>query len=222
MAFHFEKLGGFKFKPGQAVDLILPDPENPDAELGRHAFSLVSAPYQNQLVIATRMRNSAYKLALGSLPLGAKAKLEGPFGSLTLHGDAARPAVFIAGGIGITPFMSILRQSVKDTHSRDLSLIYANRKPEDAAFLDELKQIAKANERFRLIATITKKGESGLLWDGRTGPINSALIAGVVEGKPAPVYYVVGPPGMVQAVNTALNNIWVSDDDIRSEGFYGY
>lgn len=222
MAFHFEKPDGFSFKPGQAIDLILTDPENPDTEIGRHAFSLVSAPYQNELVIATRMRDSAYKHALGSLPMGGAAKLEGPFGSLTLHGDATRPAVFIAGGIGITPFMSILRHTVKDPHTRDLSLIYANRKPEDAAFLDELKQIAKANERFKLIATITQKGESGLLWDGRTGPIDSALIAGVVEGKPAPVYYVVGPPGLIQAVNTALNNIWVSDDDIRSEGFYGY
>lgn len=168
------------------------------------------------------MRDTVYKQTLGSLSVGATAKLEDPFGSLTLHGDVARPAVFIAGGIGITPFMSILRQSAKDLHARNLNLIYSNRKLEDAAFLDELKQIEKRNKRFKLIATITERGKSNLRWDGRIGPINEALITGVVEGKWAPVYYVVGPPGMVEAMNKSLNNIWVRDDDTRSEGFYGY
>src|SRR5688572_6023980 len=103
MAFHFEKPPGFRFKPGQAIDVVLIDPPTTDAQSARHTFSIVSASFHGELVVATRMRDSAFKRALKSLSIGSPAKVEGPFGSLTLHNDRARAAVFIAGGIGITP-----------------------------------------------------------------------------------------------------------------------
>ena len=221
-AFHFKKPVGFAFKPGQAIDLILADPKSPGGDASRHAFSLVSAPHQSDLVIATRMRDSAYKRLLGSLALGAPVKIEGPFGSLALHRDDARTAVFIAGGIGITPFMSMLRQAARDDQSRDVILIYSNRRPEDAAFLRELQEIEKEHKRFRLVATMTGMDKSRLLWDGPIGTVNGTLISSAVESGVVPVYYLVGPPGMVEAMKVSLSDMGVSDDDIRSEEFYGY
>ncbi|HZW19749.1 FAD-dependent oxidoreductase [Noviherbaspirillum sp.] len=162
-----------------------------------------------------------YKRALGALPAGAMVRIEGPFGSLTLHSDRTRPAVFLAGGIGITPFMSMLRQAARDGHARDLILMYSNRRPEDAAFLDELQAIAKQNKGVRVIATMTDIARSKRPWDGRVGAINDALIASV-NADVTPVYYLVGPPGLVEALRDTLNRMGISDDDIRSEEFYGY
>src|SRR5262249_2691715 len=112
MAFHFEKPEGFTFKAGQALELLLPDPAGGANDIG-HAFSIVTAPFEDDLVIATGMRDSAYKKALKALQPGAQVRLDGPFGSLTIHNKRTRAAVFIAGGIGITPFMSMIRQEVR-------------------------------------------------------------------------------------------------------------
>ncbi|RYF66542.1 MAG: oxidoreductase, partial [Comamonadaceae bacterium] len=71
MAFHFDKPAGFSFRPGQAIDLILSDPAVSGTESARHAFSIVSAPHEGELVVATRMRDRAFKNALARLPIGA-------------------------------------------------------------------------------------------------------------------------------------------------------
>ncbi|MGH8728675.1 MAG: ferredoxin--NADP reductase [Burkholderiales bacterium] len=222
MAFHFEKPTGFSFKPGQAIDVILVEPPTTDAQSARHTFSIVSAPFQDELVVATRMRDSAFKRALKSLPVGSPAKLEGPFGSLTLHNDRARPAVFIAGGIGITPFMSILRQAAKGQLPQRLLLLYSNRRPEDAAFLAELQQLEQQNKNFRLVATMTEMSKSSRPWEGETGLINEDLVKMVGSDLPAPIYYLAGPPAMVEGMRQTLNRASINDDDIRSEEFFGY
>ncbi|WP_420473793.1 ferredoxin--NADP reductase [Noviherbaspirillum sp. ST9] len=221
LAFHFKKPDGFSFKPGQAIDLVLRLPES-EGEVARHAFSLVSAPHEDDLVVATRMRDSLYKKTLASLAQGDAVRIEGPFGSLLLHSDRARPAVFIAGGIGITPFMSMLRQAAFENQSRDLSLLYSNRRPEDAAFLDELQELATRNRGIKVIATMTDITRSKRRWDGPTGAINEGLVASVVTRDVNPVYYLVGPPGLVEALRDMLSRVGIGDDDIRSEEFYGY
>jgi ferredoxin-NADP reductase len=222
MAFHFEKPTGFRFKPGQAIDVILIDPPTTDAQSARHTFSLVNAPFQGEVVVATRMRDSAFKRAFKSLSIGSPAKLEGPFGSLTLHNDRARPAVFIAGGIGITPFMSILRQAAQDQLPQQLILLYSNRRPEDAAFLADLQQLEQQNKNFRLVATMTEMSKSNRPWEGETGLIDEDLVKRVGGDLSAPIYYLAGPPAMVEAMRQTLNRIGINDDDIRSEEFYGY
>lgn len=223
MAFHFEKPNGFAFKPGQAIDLIIAQPPAPVADQSaRHTFSIVSAPFENELVVATRMRDSVFKRALKSLLIGAQAMIDGPFGSLNLHQDRTRPVVFIAGGIGITPFVSILRQAARDQLPQRLMLLYSNRRPEDAAFLAELQQLEVDNPHFTLVATMTDMRASGRPWAGHTGLITGALVNSVVVGLPQPIYYVVGPPGMVEAMWQTLSQAGIGDDDIRSEAFYGY
>lgn len=221
-AFHFDKPAGFAFEPGQAVDLVLPAAPDADAEAPRHTFSVVSAPCEEELVIATRMRNSTYKRALAALPVGGRAIVEGPSGSLTLDADRSRGAVFVAGGIGITPFMSILRQAAHDRSAQRLALVYSNRRPEDAAFLAELQQLERDLPSFRLLATMTDMARSAVQWPGETRLLDATLVTRAAQGMPRPIYYIVGPPGMVEAVSNALGQAGIDDNDIRSEEFYGY
>jgi ferredoxin-NADP reductase len=223
MAFHLRRPDGFDFKAGQAIDL-LPSPKNasPVEASERHTFSIVSAPFEDELVIATRMRDSSFKRALAVLDIGATVEIEGPFGSLALHKDRARAAVFIAGGIGITPFVSILRQATADRLPQRMVLLYSNRRPEDAAFFSELARLEASIPNFRLVATMTQVSDSRQRWDGKTGVITEALLKTTVGDLPKPVFYVVGPPGMVQAMRETLSRVGVDPDDIRSEEFYGY
>jgi ferredoxin-NADP reductase len=222
MAFHFDKPGGFTFRPGQAIDLVLQDPAVAGADSGRHTFSIVSAPHQDELVVTTRMRDSAFKNALKRLPVGGAAQIEGPFGSLTLHNKPDRAAVFIAGGIGITPFMSILRHAAQGALQQRLVLLYSNRTPEDSAFLSELQRLEGEDPYFRLLATMTRMKESRLPWMGETGKIDEALLKRATATLANPIYYVAGPPAMVGALRDTLERAGIDGDDIRSEEFYGY
>jgi ferredoxin-NADP reductase len=222
MAFHFDKPAGFAFKPGQAIELILDSTPGADATNARHAFSLVSAAFEPRITVATRMRDSAFKRALKALPVGSPVAIDGPFGSLTLHKDRARPAVLIAGGIGITPFMSIVRQAGHDALAHRLLLIYSNRRPEDAAFLAELQALEKANRELRLLATMTEMAKSTRTWDGERRLIDAALVKEACAGLESPIAYLAGPPAMVEAMRTTLEAAGIDEDDIRSEEFFGY
>ncbi|HRO57701.1 MAG TPA: FAD-dependent oxidoreductase [Burkholderiaceae bacterium] len=222
LAFHLRKPAGFAFEPGQAIDLVLPGATPAESQDARHTFSIVSAPFETELVVATRMRDSVFKRTLKGLPIGSPLALEGPFGSLTLHRDRGRPAVLIAGGIGITPFISMLRQAAHERWPQRLLLLYSNRRPEDAAFLDELQELDRRSEAFRLVATMTQAGDIRVPWEGRTGPIDARLIGDVVAGLPAPVYYVAGPPGLVESICDSLSDAGIDGDDVRSEDFFGY
>ena len=107
MAFRFERPSGWTFEAGQAIDITLLAPAETDAEGNTRTFTIASAPYEKTLMVATRMRDTAFKRVLKVMPVGAAVQIEGPTGVLTLHSDAARAAVFLCGGIGITPFRSI-------------------------------------------------------------------------------------------------------------------
>lgn len=220
MAFHLEKPAGFEFRAGQAFEVILPG--GAEGEDGRHAFSIVSAPHEGELVFATRMRDSKFKHALGALPLGASLDIDGPFGSLILHKKLERPGVLIAGGIGITPFMSMLRSAAEQRREQTLLLLYSNRRPEDTAFLAELQSLAQRHPRLRLMATMTDMGHSTQAWDGATGYIDSAFVRRALQGLAAPIFYVSGPPALVEAMRNALGQAGVDEDDVRSEEFFGY
>jgi len=222
-AFGFEKPAGFSFKPGQAIDLTLIDPVETDAKGSRRAFSVVSAPFEDEIVVATRMRDSAFKRTLRNLPIGGRVQLDGPFGSLTLHGNRSRPAIILAGGIGITPFMSIIRQATHDRLPQVIKLLYSNHRPEDAPFLHELQQLEQQfRGSFRLIPTMTAALEAPQGWSGRTGVIDEELVRSVIVEPSLPIFYTAGPPGMVAAMRHLLNRMGVEDDDIRSEDFSGY
>jgi ferredoxin-NADP reductase len=222
MAFHFEKPAGFTFIPGQAGDFTLSNPPETDAEGNKRSFSLAGAPYEPDLIIATRMRDTAFKRSLKTIRLGTELTLDAPWGELVLHDDAAIPAVFLTGGIGITPVRSIVLQATHDKASRKLVLFYSNHRPEDAAFLDELTQAQNENANFTLIATMTDMGKSAHPWQGETSTIDKAMLLKYLGDLATPIYYISGPPDMVNAMQKMLGEAGVKSNNIRAEEFSGY
>lgn len=222
LAFYFSRPAAFQFRAGQAVDITLLDPPETDAEGNTRALSLASAPSEPRLMVATRMRDTAFKRALRSMALGTKVKIDGPSGSFVLHRNLSKPAVFLAGGIGITPFRSMILQAEHDKLPQPLYLFYSNRRPEDAAFLDTLAEAATRNPNFHLVATMTGMEKSRKEWQGEIGVIDQKMLARNLPSLPGPIYYLAGPPAMVAAMRQLLTAAGVDEDDIRTEEFSGY
>jgi ferredoxin-NADP reductase len=222
MAFRFEKPITLAFTPGQFIELTLLNPPESDAEGNSRVFSIASAPHEDFVMVATRLRDTAFKRVLSGLPLGTEVRVEGPFGDLRLHNDKSRAAVLLTGGIGITPFRSILLNAAKEKRSQRLFLFYGNRRPEDAAFLDELQNLEKQNPYYRLIACMNEMEHSHRVWQGETGAIDAQMLAKHLTEVASPIYYVTGPPTMVQVMRATLTGTGVDDDDIRTEEFAGY
>lgn len=222
MAFILEKPPGFEFKAGQSADFKLINPPETDDEGNERTFSLASAPFESDLMVATRMRDTAFKRSLKKIDLGTEIVMDAPYGSLTLHNAADKAAVYLTGGIGVTPARSIVLQAGHDKRPQKIFLFYSNKTPADAAFLDELTEAQKTNPNFKLIATMTDLAGSDASWKGQRGFIDKAMIQKEVPNLVGPIYYLSGPPGMVDAMRKLLNEAGVNDDDIRSEEFAGY
>ncbi len=222
IAFHFEKPPGFDFKPGQSTDITLLNPPETDSEGNVRTFSIASAPFEDQLMIATRMRDTAFKRSLKKVPLGTAVKMDSPMGSFTLHKNSVKPAVFLAGGIGITPFFSIVKQADHDQLPHSVYLFYSNRRPEDAPFLEVLETLEKTNPHFRFVATMTEMPHSKKKWDGETGLIDKEMLSRYLSDLRGPIYYIAGPPTMVADMRKMLVASSIDEDDIRTEEFAGY
>ena len=217
VALYLKKPEGFTFAAGQAVYVTLPGQTEVDSKGGVRTFSIASAPQAPELMIVTRMTDTAFKRCLAGLSAGSPIGIEGPYGDLTLEGEAG-PAVFLAGGIGITPFRSIIHDVSAQNPSRDLTLFYSNRSPGDAGFLAELQQLAQQNPRFRLVATMTNAAD----WQGERGYIAREMIERHVGDITKPVFYLAGPPAMVAGMETLLEQAGVRSGNIRMEIFAGY
>jgi ferredoxin-NADP reductase len=222
MAFHFEKPGGFVFKAGQFGDFTLIDPIETDAEGNIRGFSLASAPYEADLMFATRMRDTAFKRVLKTMKIGTEVSLDAPYGSFTLHNNSRIPAVFLTGGIGVTPVRSIVLQAAHDNLPHKIFLFDSNRRPEDAAFLNELMEAQEKNPNYTFVGTMTEMEKSSRKWDGETGYITKPMLEKYVGDLTLPIYYLAGPASMVAAMRKTLNEAGVDDDNIRTEEFSGY
>lgn len=222
MAFHFEKPQDFKFKAGQFADVTLIDPSETDAEGNIRAFTLANAPYEEDLVFVTRMRDTAFKRVLKNLSVGSEVTIDAPHGSYTLHNNVTKPAVFLTGGIGVTPVRSIVLQAAKDKLPHKLFVFYSNRRPEDAAFLDELKNLQGSNPNYVFVGTMTQMDKSKRPWNGEVGYITADLLSKHISDLTVPIYYLSGPAAMVAAMRQTLNDAGVDDDNIKTEEFSGY
>lgn len=220
LAFEFARPPDFNYVAGQFVMLKHKKVVGPGIFDNRHDYSLTSAPYETNLKITTRMRSSIFKNALKKLPPGGEMIIEGPYGHFTLHEDTSIAAVFLAGGIGITPVRSMVLQSLHDQTGHDLNVFYSNRRPEDAAFLDELQQ--RTGDKFKLIATMTDMENSKEPWSGETGFITIDMIKNHLGDITKPIYYMVGPPQFVEAMRETLRAAQIVENKIRWENFTGY
>lgn len=221
MSFRFAKPADWTYRAGQFIDITLLDPAETDAEGDTRGFSISSAPSEDVIMITTRLRDTAFKRVLRALPIGTAVRIEGPFGDLRLH-HAARPAVVLTGGIGITPFRSILVETIRSGGlPYPVVLFYADRRPQDAAFLDELQELAGQDGNLTLVPSM-----SGLdpmdTWAGERGHIDAPMLDRHLHGMTDAIYYLTGPPGMVAGLRAMLVASGVDEDDIRTEEFTGY
>lgn len=215
----FETPDSFTFKPGQYCFVSLINPPYPDDRGNRRHFSIVNSPNEKGIItIATRLRDSGFKRSLKELPAGTEVSLGPIAGVFTLPEGQSKPLVLIAGGIGITPFMSMLQFIKEESLEYKITLIYSNRDQSSTAFLDEIYALSKSLPNLKLILTMTED----TYWQGEKRRIDAKFIKDYFPNVNANLYMVVGPPAMVEAVEKALIEAKVRGENIKTENFTGY
>src|SRR5215467_8450520 len=193
------------FRPGQYFWVELLDPPYDDEKGPRRHISVVTSPNERGILgLCTRLRDTAFKRSLAELPVGADVDVEQPKGNFLLPSETDKPFVFVAGGIGITVFRSMLLYITEEGLPHDVTLVYSNRDRESTAFLDELQELAQRNPNIRLVLTMTE--DDG--WDGEKRMIDADMLRDTLEGALTDYRYLVaGPPGMAQAVVEKLKAV---------------
>ncbi len=222
MAFHFEKPEGFNFIAGQYLNWKLINPSETDEEGTRRFFSITQPPFEKDLMFATRMRDTAFKRIVKTFSTGQEIEIYGPSGKLVLHEDPNIPAVFLTGGIGVTPFRSIILQATHDKLSHKIYMFFSNRALKDAPFLKEIEKVQSENPNFKLINTLTDKENLPEDWMGEAGFITKDMISKYITDLNLPIYYIAGPPQTVEAMEKMLEDAGIPEEKIKSENFTGY
>lgn len=197
------------FRPGQYLSIVIPKLLYPDPKGNRRDFSIASSPNNKKtLSIAFRVSQSGFKQTLMGLPIGTKVSVDCCYGVLALPEDSSRPLIFIAGGIGITPFLSSIRYAAEEKLPHKIILIYGNRDVESAAYLKELEVLEKKNPNFKM--------------EKQLGPITGEFIKKTIGAEVRPLWYIVGSSGMVRGVKIILSGMNIPGENIRFEEFPGY
>jgi len=220
MAFYWEKPIDFKFIAGQFCEITLINPTRTDEDGNTRTFSFVNTLDDKNLITATRIRDSAFKQNLKKLPSGTEVKLTGPYGDFKLHKNQTTPAVFLIGGIGITPVRSIIKDAINNKLPLKITLLFSNRTPADAPFVSDFEDFAKDNPNFTFVPVYTNVSE--MEWTGEKGHIDAKMLKKYVPNLITPIYYLSGPADMVKAMRQVLVGLGADEDNIRTEEFSGY
>lgn len=209
----------FDFLPGQYIDMVLlnKDLDNRGSE---RSFTISSSPLdKNYLVITTKIIKSSFKKTLINLKSYQLVEFNGPWGGFVFKEEETFPRVFLAGGIGITPFHSMITYANTKNLSIPIILFASFSTQEDIVFYKELSDISKENPNIRVIYTITHPDSQ---WKGEKGRISEELIKKYVKDIYKPQYYIVGPPNMVAALGEIVLKMGVRNERIFIENFTGY
>jgi glycine betaine catabolism B len=198
------------------------DPEGPL----RH-FTIASSPTENFIMISTRIRDTPYKKRLSSLEEEkAKVKVRGPMGKFILHEDYSKPAVLLSGGIGVTPFRSMIKYATDKQLPIKIVMFDSNRDETNILYKNEFDECLKTNKNLKIIYTITGEGQPPLgHWEGEAGRIDKAMITKYVSEDELnkSIFYICGPPAMLNALQNILNEkLKISKDRVKIEEFTGY
>lgn len=207
------------FIPGQYIDIKLLDPPYMDDKGFKRHFSITNSPSQKGIYkIVTRMRDSAFKRSLKQYPLGTEVEITHIGGKFTLPDDVSKNYVFIAGGIGITPFLSMLRFINENHLGHKITLVYSSRDQASTVFLDELLELEQKLPKFKLIATMTEDQS----WAGEKRRVDATFLKEYLPDPAANIYMIAGPTEMVEAVAGSLKQLGVAEENIIIENFTGY
>ncbi len=205
----------FDYKPGQyaMVGLDMGDNDN------SRPLSIASSPTEDFLLFSVKISESAFKKKYASLKAGDKIKVKAPMGVFVLD-ENAKQIVFLGGGIGITPFRSMIKYAADKKLPIRMSLIYSNSTPNEICYRDEWPLLEKQNPNLKVINTITNPEFES--WGGRFGRISEGIIEEFAGDLDSALFYICGPPGMVDALSQLLKSMNAPQKNIRIEKFVGY
>ena len=208
------------FRPGQYFWVELPNRGYEDEKGLRRHISVVTSPTERGVLgLCTRLRDTAFKKTLAELQVGDEVDVETPKGDWQLPADTSKPYVFVAGGIGITVFRSMLRYIADTGEPYRVTLVYSNRDRASTPFLDELLELEKAIPDLKLVLTMTE--DDG--WDGESRYVGADLLRDHLEGELTDhTYLVAGPPALVEAVVGQLSEAGVPEEQVLPDRFSGY
>jgi ferredoxin-NADP reductase len=218
LAMWFDKKGsGFGFEPGQYAKITLLEPIYNDDEGNSRLFSISTSPTKDYLMFTTRALDSAFNKNILELPVGSKVSISEPGGNTVLHKNPGIPAVFLIGGIGITPVRCMVEYIVESNLPYEAYLFYSNPNAQSMAFFEDFENWAKVYPGFKFIPTIDDTTDKN--WKYNFGYINKELLLKYIRDLNEPVYYIVGPLAMVDAMESLLLGLGVSKDKIKLERF---
>jgi ferredoxin-NADP reductase len=207
------------FRAGQYFWVELPDRGHQDEKGLRRHISVVTSPTERGVLgLCTRLRDTAFKTTLGELEVGDEVEVEEPKGDYRLPEDTSRDYVFVAGGIGITVFRSMLRYIADTGEPYRVTLVYSNRDRESTPFLDELQELEGRIPGLKLVLTMTE--DDG--WDGETRRVDAEMLRDHLGELGAHTFLVAGPPPMVEAVVEQISGAGVPDEQVFPDRFSGY
>ncbi len=205
------------------------DPKGPI----RH-FTISSSPTENFIMFSTRIRDTPYKRRLSTLEKGTKVKVRGPEGQFVLHQDYSKPAVFLSGGIGVTPFRTMIKYATDKRLPVKIVMFDSNRNRSNILFKKEFDDWSNLNKNLKIIYTISEDGEEERHeqsssttndWNGEYGRINKAMILKYVDTNELnnSIFYICGPPSMLKAMQALLeDDLEIPKERIKVEEFTGY
>src|SRR5271157_2151305 len=185
----------------------------------RKPFSISSSPTEKGFMEFTKkLTNHPFSNRLNTLKVGDSITIEAPFGNFTFEGEFERIGL-LSGGVGITPLRSICRFCTDMMLTPNVTLLYGNQTEKDIVFRQELEQMQTQNSNLNVVFTLAEPSTD---WRGYTGNINVEMVKKEIPEYPETVFYICGPPGMVQAMENVLNSLKVPQKSVKKENFGGY
>ncbi|HEY1348167.1 MAG TPA: oxidoreductase [Ktedonobacteraceae bacterium] len=219
--FVFKPSEHLAFVPGQYMEFTL-EHARPDSRGNRRYFTLASSPTETTVRLGVRFyeKSSSFKRAL--YWLDGKTPLVGTHiaGDFTLPADANQKLVFLAGGIGITPFRSMLKYLLDTGQKRDIVVVYANRTAKEIAYQDVL-HAAATRLGVRVVYTLTDTQTVPRQWNGLVGRINEQMLMQAIPDYPERLYYLSGPPDMIRAYDQVLRTMQIRSSQVKRDFFPG-
>ncbi|MGH7238193.1 MAG: ferredoxin--NADP reductase, partial [Candidatus Saccharimonadales bacterium] len=209
------------FQPGQYLEWTLGNVDF-DSRGNRRTFSIASAPDDAELHIGikTYQPGSNFKKALLAMQPGDHIAAGQLAGNFTLPRDNQQKLAFIAGGIGITPFVSMAKDMIKRQQNRDVVLFYLVSKPAEFCYQEVWKQAA--NFGVRVVPVLTSDENPPSSWLGRTGRLTDEILRKELPDYTKRRYYISGPNALVQAYTSILIKLKISRRSIVTDHFSGY
>ena len=219
-SFYFDKSKNpFDFQPGEYLRMTL-DIKNPDARGSSRYFTIAASPLEKEIIITTKIIKSSFKKELLNLKKGQEVSFFGPMGNFVIDKNDKKAQVFLAGGIGITTFYSMIKYLYKKSKNIKITLIVSFSNEDQLIYKEELDEISRKNSNIKINYTLTRPIQKK--WKGEIGRIDADKIKKLIDNYLDSKYYIVGPDEMVEEIKGVVKSLNISEESVNAENFEGY